>query len=193
MLKNLNLRATLLFVHGALALNLGLILFYLHAIMTNVLFEAIAIASAVVFAGTALLLAAIADWVAAALSTAGRRMHQAWLYSLSGFAAFVVVAVVFAKAETALYLLLMLAALHAAFTGAYALALAVRMHHPGIERGMLFALGSASVTMAGLIAMFGWRFSDRTATAWLGACLCLAGAKTLFFSEMMGNRKTAAS
>jgi hypothetical protein len=67
MLKNLNLRATLLFVHGALALNLGLILFYLHAIMTNPLFEAVAIASAVVFAGTALLLAAVADWLAAAL------------------------------------------------------------------------------------------------------------------------------
>lgn len=193
MLKNLNLRATLLFVHGALALNLGLILFYLHAIMTNPLFEAIAIASAVVFAGTALLLAAVADWVAAALSTAGRRLHQAWLYSLSGFAAVVVLAVVFARAETALYLLLMLAALQAAITGTYMLAVAVRMHHAGVERGILFALGSGSVVLASLIGLFGWHFSERTATAWLGACLCLAGAKTLFLSEMMGSRKPAAS
>jgi hypothetical protein len=191
--KKVNLRAVLLLVHGALALILGLILFYLHAVMTNVLFEAVAIASAVVFAGTALLLVAIADWIAAILSGARKGIHQAWLYALAGLAAAVIVAGALERSQIALYLLLILAAGHAAITGAYVLRLAIRMRSPGIERAILFVLAGASAVMAILIGVLGWGFSEPTATAWLGACLCLAAAKSLFLSEMTWNEEAAAS
>jgi hypothetical protein len=65
MLKALNIQLRILLAHGSLAICLGAALLYLSAAMTNRLFEAIALVIAVLLASTALILGALADWVAA--------------------------------------------------------------------------------------------------------------------------------
>ena len=176
-----NIRTGVLTIHGALALGLGVAFFYLHATMTNALFDVIAIVIAVMLAAAALILAAITDWFAA-FSSGMKSVHRISFYLLAGVA--FGLAGLFLGYYPAVYMqwLAIFAVIHALAFGVSALVFAFNAHQQPLERGAMYVFGSISVLFSG--AMAGWikYLDDRSATLLLGCYLCFVGIKVLFFA-----------
>ena len=182
MLKDLIIRKVVLSVHGVLALMLGLAFLYLGATMTNLLFEAVAVAIAIVLATAALILAAITDWFAA-FSEGRKRVHRFVFYILAGVALAVTGVVLGYYPAVTMQWLLVLAAIHSLTFGISAFAFAMRPALQPIRPRCLYILGTLSILFSGVTAsMATLDIGNPAAAATLGVYLCFVGAKMFFFA-----------
>jgi hypothetical protein len=181
MLGKSNLRWIFFVSHGAVALAAGLAVLYLHGIVTNALFEAIAVVIALVLCGAAITLAGIADWFAS-LGVGRQSFPQMILYGVAGFA--FVSAGLFLGFSTAasIQLLLVLVIAHGLVFGSVAVTAAGRMRPTRWDQVVVAVFGVASITISGILASEMRSMEDRTALAWIGAYLCLVGVKLFFFA-----------
>lgn len=181
MLASRKVRTGVLIIHGGIGLLLGLSFLYLSATMTNPLFEALAVVTAVMLATAALVLAAITDWFAA-FSAGMRSAHRIVFYLLAGMA--FALAGLFIGYYPAVYLqwLVGLAALHALIFGTSAFVFVFTAEHHRLERRVMAAFGTCSVVFSGALAAWIPYLTDRLAVALLGAYLCFIGTKLLFFA-----------
>ena len=181
MLNRPQLRTTLFAVHGGVSLACGLAVLYLSLLAANPFFSAMAIVIALVLCGAAITLAGIADWFAAA-ETSRRNLQQVLLYALAGLC-FVAAGFFFGFSSSAtLQILLLLVIAHGLIFGALGLLSALRLQHKGMDAIVIALFGLLSIAVAGWMAGRIREWTDRSALVWVGAYLCLVGAKLFFFA-----------
>lgn len=175
------LRAMIFAVHGAVALGCGLAVLYLSLLASNPFFSAVAIVIALVLCGAAITLAGIADWFAA--TEAGRHnFHQIVLYVLAGISLVAAGSFFGFSSSATLQLLLMLVIAHGLVFGFLGLLSATRLRARKLDATVVALFGLVSITIAGWMAFRIQVWSDRIALVWVGAYLCLVGAKLFFFA-----------
>jgi uncharacterized membrane protein HdeD (DUF308 family) len=189
MLKEIRIRTQVLAAHGMLALALGLAFFYLRATMSNLFFEAISVAVALMLAAAALVLAALTDWFAA-INEGVKHAHRFALYLLAGLALAIAGFLMGYFPQITLRWLVLVAAMHALAFGIFAIAFAFRTTHHPLERGAMYLLGGLSVIFSGVLANQDLNFESASATNLLGIYLCFVGIKMLFLAWDL-RRKTA--
>lgn len=176
MSKAKNIEPYVLAIHGMLSLSLGLALFYLRATMTNRVFEAIAVAIAVLLAAATLMMAAIADWFAA-WSEGLRYLHRFTFYLFAGLA--LGIAGVLLGVSFRIYMprLVFFASFHALAFGLLGVVVAWRATNHGIEQRIMAVSGSISIVFAIVMTTLSNRLDNRDATALLAAYLCFVAVK----------------
>jgi len=189
MLKALNIQLRILVAHGALAFCLGAALLYLSATMTNQIFEAIAVVVAILMASTALILGALADWVAA-WGEGTKHLQTSAFYLLSGLTFATAGAYLGMYAPISLEWLILLAAIHALAFGLLGLTIAVRAQRNGWERVLVFLFGAMSVAFSGALAGLARQIDNRQATGLLGVYFLFVGVKLFFLSWNLHRRIT---
>lgn len=168
-------------VHGGVALVCGLAVLYLSLLAENPFFSALAIVIALVLCGAAITLAGIADWFAAA--EAGRRnLRQILLYGLAGICFVAAGSFLGFSSSASLQILLLLVIAHGLIFGGLGLLSAVRLKHKGVDAAIIAFFGLLSIAVAGWMAGRIREWNDRSALLWVGAYLCLVGAKLFFFA-----------
>jgi uncharacterized membrane protein HdeD (DUF308 family) len=181
MLTAIKIRTYVLAIHGSLAIGLGLAFLYLHAVMTNLFFEAAVIVVAIMLLAGALLLAAISEWFAA-FSEWMKHVHRVIFQLLAGIAfAFVGFSLGYYPQIT-LQWLVVFAAIYAVASGISAFSFAFKAKHHPRERRVMYIFGTASVLFSGMMAGLSRNMDNPLAIALLGAYLCLVGTKMLFFA-----------
>ena len=181
MLNRPQIRTILFAVHGGVALACGLAVLYLSVLAANPFFSAMAIVIALVLCGAAITLAGIADWFAAA--EAGKRnLQQILLYGLAGICFVGAGSFLGFSSSATLQILLLLVIAHGLIFGALGLLSALRLQHKGVDAAIIALFGLFSIGIAGWMAGFIREWHDRTALIWVGAYLCLVGAKLIFFA-----------
>lgn len=181
------LRFSVLLLDGILALTLGLALLYLQGMMTDPLFDVIASVSVVLLSAAVFTLAAVAD-LFAAVRTGLRQLRDVMIYLVAA-AAFATAAVLLAFGSVdAIRLMLLLVIAHGFIFGAAAFIVAQRADS-SFEESMLYFFGAASILISGAMAGFIEDMSNRSFVAWIGAYLCLVGAKLLFIAGNLEYRK----
>lgn len=181
MLEKSQLRAMIFAVHGAVALGCGLAVLYLSLLAANPFFAAVAVVIALVLCGAAIALSGIADWFAAA--EAGRRnWQQILLYSLAGLCLITAGSFLGFSATATIEILLLLVVAHGLIFGTLGIVSAFRMDSKGMEAAVVGAFGVFSIAIAGWAAGHLRSWNDRTALLWVGAYLCIVGAKLFFFA-----------
>lgn len=173
------LRTVVLAIHGSLALLLGLALLYLHATMTNLLFEAFAVLIAVLLSAAALILAAITDWFAA-LTAGMKKLHRVTFYLLSGIAFALAGVFLGSYPLVTMQWLVIFAVVHALAFGIFAFLYAARAHHHVRKRRAMYLFGTISILFSGTMAGMVRNLDDPSATGVLGWYLCFVGMKMLF-------------
>ncbi|MGC8550713.1 MAG: hypothetical protein ACP5M4_13545 [Acidobacteriaceae bacterium] len=181
MLNHPQIRAILFAVHGGVALVCGLAVLYLSVLAANPFFSATAIVIALVLCGAAITLAGIADWFAAA-ETGKRNLQQILLYGLAGICFVGAGSFLGFSSSATLQILLLLVIAHGLIFGALGLLSALRLQHKGVDSAVIAVFGLVSIAIAGWMAGFIREWNDRTALIWVGAYLCLVGAKLIFFA-----------
>ncbi|HTY83998.1 MAG TPA: hypothetical protein VMB19_07255 [Silvibacterium sp.] len=181
MLKALNIQLRILLAHGALALCLGATLLYLSAAMTNRIFEAIAVVIAVLVASTALMLGALADWVAA-WGEGTKHLQRSVFYLLSGVAFATAGAFLGIYAPISLQWLILLAAIHAFAFGMLGIVIGLRAKRHGWEQRAVFLFGAVSIAFSGAMTALARQLDNRSVTCLLGIYFCFVGVKLLFLA-----------
>ncbi len=187
MLKALNIQLRILVAHGALSFCLGAALLYLSAAMTNRIFEAIAVVLAILMASAALILGALADWVAA-FGEGTKHLQRSAFYLLSGLAFATAGAYLGIYAPISLEWLLLLAAIHALAFGLLGIAIGLRAKRQGWEAWTVCAFGAASVVFSAAMAGLARQLVNRNATALLGVYFCFVGIKLAFLAWDLNQR-----
>ncbi|MBV8631803.1 MAG: hypothetical protein JOZ83_12815 [Silvibacterium sp.] len=187
MLKAFNTQLRILIVHGVLAFCLGGALLYLAAGMTNPLFEAVSVVLAILMASAALLLGALADWVAA-WGDGTRHLQRSAFYLLSGLAFATAGAYLGIYAPISLEWLLLLAAIHALAFGLLGIAIALREKRHGWEQRIVFLFGAASIAFSGALAGIAKQLNNHNATWVLGVYFCFVGVKLAYLAWSLHRR-----
>lgn len=190
--EKIDIRLSVLFIDGVLALVLGLAVLYLAGVMANPFFEVFALIGVVLLSGAVLLLAAATDFLAA-IGAGARRSREVPLYLLAAAAFTALAALLLFSSVDATRLIMVLVAAHGLIFGTATFFIARLRVRPAFEQSVYFVFATASVAIAGLIAGFGNGMSDRAIVEWLGVYLCLVGAKLLFMNRELAYRKTHAS
>lgn len=180
MLREMTIRTRVLAVHGSLAVGLGLVFLYLHATMTNLLFEVLAIVIALMLAAAAFLIAAFTDWFAAFDGGIKKHVHRFIFYLLGGLAFALTGVFLGYYPEVTMPLLVAFAAVHALAFGVSGLLLARKAKHHKLEHRAMYLFGVLSVLFSATMAALYRTLDNASATAVLGAYLCFVGAKLLF-------------
>lgn len=183
------IRLDVLLVNGTLTLILGLALLYLQGMMTNLLFDIIAIVSAIVLSAAAFIMIAIVDFCAA-ISLGVKRLRDVAFYSILGVAFAACGAVVAFGPPEALQILLVLAIVHGFASGALGFAAARKPAFSGFERIVFYSFATASIAVSATIAALAENLDDRSSLGWIGAYLCLVGVKLLFLAGIFGYQRS---
>jgi hypothetical protein len=183
------IRLDVLVVNGSLMLILGLALLYLQGIMTNLLFDIIAVVSAVVLSAAAFIMIAIVDFCAAA-SLGIKRLHDVVFYSIVGIAFATSGALEALSSQGVLQVLLVLAIIHGLAFGALGYAAAQNPSFSRFERIALYSFATVSIAFSGTIAGLARNLDNRSSVGWIGAYLCFAGVKLFFLGGVFGYQRT---
>jgi hypothetical protein len=178
---NRNLRRFALMAHGIFALTLGLAFLYLTAVMTNLLFQAIAIVIAVLLSSSALILAAFVDWFIA-FNEGTRNLHRQIVYTLAGIVAALTGIFLCSYPNIPMQWSLIFASAHAFVIGVLGIAFAKNTNHHNLPHWALYAIGGISILVSGVIAALVRGMDDRSVIKVLGMYLCFVGAKMLLFA-----------
>jgi MFS family permease len=180
MLKDMKIRTVVLTIHGALALITGMAFLYLGATMTNLFFDAVAAAIAILLSMAALILAAITDWFAA-FSEGMKNVHRLAFYLIAGVALAITGLVLGFAPQVTMQWLLILAAIHALAFGISAFVSAAREKILSTRRSSMYLFGTISVLFSGVItAIAGSELDNPSAAAVLGTYLGFVGLKMLY-------------
>ena len=179
MLKSLRIRAFVLVVQGALILALGLFFLYLRANMTDpVLFDIGDVGVAVLLTVAALVVAALADWIAA-LGEGVEHFRRFTFYMLAGLGLLMGGGFLVYSHYRTLALMLMFAAAHALVYSMSVFSFQLHHLHRAHHRGLVYVAGGISLIFAVAMAAFATSDDDKLATALVGAYLCFVGARML--------------
>ena len=181
MLSSSGIRARLLMTHGALAVSLGLVLLFLGTVMTNLIFEVMAVVVAVLVCATGLVLGALSDLLAAYYEN---RQHGRWLiiYLSAGLLLVAVGAIIGVTPEVSMRWLLVLGAAHAVVFGAFGLVLSWKARHHPMDRTLLLITGSMSLAFGAWMGSQVRGADNRSATLLLGLYLSFLGGKMFVFA-----------
>ncbi|MBB6147258.1 uncharacterized membrane protein HdeD (DUF308 family) [Silvibacterium bohemicum] len=185
MLNDVKIRTAVLSFHGALAFILGSAFVYLGATMTNLFFEAVSVAIALVLAMAALILAGISDWFAA-LGEGPRRMHRFIFYMMSGTILAGTGVVLGYSPLIATRWLLVAAAIYACVFGIFSIVSATGPGNQLSRHYSVYLFGPASIAFSGILAACAVDdVGNSLATAILGTYLCFVGLKMFVFAWKM--------
>lgn len=186
--ENSEVRFPVLLVDGVLALALGLSLFYLQGVMANPFFDVFALVGVVLLSAAVFMLVAITDFFAA-VNEGIRRLRGVVFYLLATAAFATVAALLLFSSMDAMRLMMVLVVAHGLAFGTVAFVVALRKERSAFERAVLYSFGAASIAISGFIAGLGGSMNERAFVGWMGAYLCLVGAKLLFIAADMEYRK----
>jgi hypothetical protein len=144
---------------------------------------------AILMASAALMLGALADWVAA-WGEGTANLQRSAFYLLSGLTFGTAGAYLGIYAPISLEWLVLLAAIHALAFGLLGVAIALRAKRHGWERRIVFLFGAISVMFSGAMAGLAKRLENRNATAVLGVYFCFVGVKLFFLAWNLHRRIT---
>lgn len=181
MLKSIKVQERILLIHGVLALWLGLSLFYLRATMTNMIFEGVALAIAILLAAAALVLGGIVDWFAA-WNEGMKHLHRLAFYLLAGLAFALTGVFLGIYSEVSMRRLVFFAAIHALVFGVLALAFTSRAGRHQLERTVTYLCGAVSIVFSGAMTALARQLDEPAATTVLAAYFCFVGVKLLLLS-----------
>jgi hypothetical protein len=186
---SINVRTCVLALHGSLSLFAGLAFLYLHALMTNLLFDVAAAVSAFIFSVAALLMAAVIDSLAA-FATGITKVHQFAVYLLAALGAALAALIIGYHPAVSLQLLAAFAAAHALLFGLWGLAFAGHASYARGQRVYIGAFGLLSIVFAIYLGR-NLHVNDSIAIARVGAYTCFVGIKMLLFAWQLHRLSTA--
>jgi hypothetical protein len=176
-----DLRTSTLVAHGVLALTLGLIFLYLAAVMTNLLFQAIAVVLAILLSASTLILAAFVDWFIA-FNEGIKNFRRLISYTLAGIVLGLAGIFLCSYQNVSMRWPVIFALVHAFVFGILGIIFGRHVNPHNMQRWSLYILGGISFLFSGAFAALVKDIDDRSATRVLGAYLCFVGAKMLFLS-----------
>lgn len=178
MFRSLKIRAFVLAVQGVLILGLGLVFLYLRANMTDQVFDVVDVGVAILLTVGALVIAALADWIAA-LGEGVEHFRRFAFYLLGGLGLLMGGGFLVYSHYRTLALMLMFAAAHALVYSMSVFSFQLGHLHRAHHRGLLYVSAGISLLFAVAMAAFATSDNDKVATALVGAYLCFVGARML--------------
>ena len=178
MFRSLKIRAYVLLVQGGMILALGLAFLYLRADMTDSVFDIGDVVVAVMLTVAALVVAALADWIAA-LGEGAEHFRRFTFYLLMGLGLLMAVGFLVYSHYRTLALMLTFAAAHALIYSMSVFSFQLSHLHRAHHRGLLYLSAGISLAFAVAMAAFATADSNKLATALIGAYLCFVGVRML--------------
>ena len=178
MFRSLKIRAYVLLVQGGMILALGLAFLYLRADMTDSIFDIGNVVVAVMLTVAALVVAALADWIAA-LGEGAEHFRRFTFYLLIGLGLLMAVGFLDHSHYRTLALMLTFAAAHALIYSMSVFSFQLSHLHRAHHRGLLYLSAGISLAFAVAMAAFATADSNKLATALIGAYLCFVGVRML--------------
>ncbi len=178
MLRDLKIRSYVLVIQGVLILGLGLVFLYLRANMTEQVFNVVDVGIAIMLTVAALIITALADWIAA-LGEGVEHFRRFAFYLLCGFGLLMACAFLAYSHYRTLALMLSFAGVHALVYAMSVFSFQLSHLHRAHHRGLLFLAGGVSLLFAIAMIFFATSNNDELATLLIGAYLCFVGVRML--------------
>jgi uncharacterized membrane protein YfcA len=178
MLRDLKIRSYVLVSQGVLILGLGLVFLYLRANMTEQVFNVIDVGIAIMLTVAALIITALADWIAA-LGEGVEHFRRFAFYLLCGLGLLMACAFLVYSHYRTLALMLSFAGVHALVYAMSVFSFQLSHLHRAHHRGLLFVSGGVSLLFAIAMIFFATSNDDELATLLIGAYLCFVGVRML--------------
>ena len=175
--KSLRIRTFVLAIQGVLILALGLFFLYLRSTMTDAIFDVVDVGVATLLAVVALVVSALADWIAA-LGEGVEHFRRFGFYLLCGLGLLLGGGFLVYSHYRTLALMLTFTAVHALVHSMSIFAFQLS-HHRAHHRGLAYAAATVSLLFAVAMAAFATADNDKLATALVGAYLCFVGLRML--------------
>jgi hypothetical protein len=178
MVRSLKIRTYVLSIQGVMILGLGLVFLYLRANMTDEVFNVVDAGIAILLTVAALIVAALADWIAA-LGEGVEHFRRFTFYLLAGFGLLMGGAFLTYSHYRTLALMLSFAGVHALIYSMSVFSFQLGHLHRAHHRGLLYLSGGVSLLFAITMIAFATSDNDKLATALIGAYLCFVGGRML--------------
>jgi hypothetical protein len=178
MFRSLKIRAFVLVIQGVLILALGLVFLYLRANMADEVFDVVDVGVAILLTVAALIVAALADWIAA-LGEGVEHFRRFTFYLLMGLGLLMVGSFLAYSHYRTLALMLSFAGVHALVYAMSVFSFQLSHLHRAHHRGLLFVSGGVSLLFAIAMITFATSDNDKLATLLIGAYLCFVGVRML--------------
>lgn len=178
MYRSLKIRSYVLGIQGALILGLGLVFLYLRANMTEEVFDIVDVGIAILLSVAALIVAALADWIAA-LGEGVEHFRRFTFYLLGGLGLLMGGAFLTYSHYRTLALMLSFAGVHALVYSMSVFSFQLSHLHRAHHRGLLYVSGGVSLLFAITMIAFATSDDDKLATALIGAYLCFVALRML--------------
>jgi len=178
MLRSLKIRSYVLAIQGVMILGLGVVFLYLRANMREEVFDVVDVGIAIVLTVAALIVAALADWIAA-LGEGVEHFRRFAFYLLCGFGLLMSCAFLAYSHYRTLALMLSFAGVHALVYAMSVFSFQLSHLHRAHHRGLLFVSGGVSLLFAIAMITFATSDNDKLATLLIGAYLCFVGVRML--------------
>jgi hypothetical protein len=176
--RSLRIRTFVLVIQGVLILALGIAFLYLRSTLNDEVFDVVDVGVAVGLTLVALVLAALADWLAA-LGEGVEHFRRFTFYLLCGLGLLIACGfLVYAHYRT-LALMLMFAAAHALVHGMSVFSFRLGDLHRPHHRRMAYVAGGISLIFAVAMAAFATSDNDKLAAGLIGAYLCFVSLRML--------------
>jgi hypothetical protein len=178
MLRSLKIRSYVLAIQGVMILGLGVVFLYLRANMAEDVFDIVDVGIAIMLTVAALIVAALADWIAA-LGEGVEHFRRFAFYLLCGFGLLMSCAFLAYSHYRTLALMLSFAGVHALVYAMSVFSFQLSHLHRAHHRGLLFLSGALSLLFAIAMITFATSDNDKLATLLIGAYLCFVGVRML--------------
>jgi len=174
----LKIRSYVLAVQGSVILVLGLVFLYARANMTDEVFDVLDVGVAIALTVVALVVAALADWIAA-LGEGVEHFRRFTFYLLLGLGLLLGSAFLVYSHYRTLALLLFFGAAHALVYSMSVFSFSLSHLHRPHHRGLVYLAGGISLIFAVAMAALATSDNDRLTTSLVGAYLCFVGGRML--------------
>ena len=178
MFRALKIRGFVLAIQGFMILALGLFFLYLRVNMTDEAFDIVDVGVAILLTLAALVVSALADWIAA-LGEGVEHFRRFTFYLLLGLGVLMAGGFLVYSHYRTLALMLMFAAVHALVYSMSVFSFQLSHLHRAHHRGLLYLSAGISLVFAVAMAAFATSDNDKVATALVGAYLCFVAVRML--------------
>jgi hypothetical protein len=178
MFRALKIRGFVLAIQGFMILALGLFFLYLRVNMTDEAFDIVDVGVAILLTLAALVVSALADWIAA-LGEGVEHFRRFTFYLLLGLGVLMAGGFLVYSHYRTLALMLMFAAAHALIYSMSVFSFQLSHLHRAHHRGLLYLSAGISLAFAVAMAAFATADSNKLAAALIGTYLCFVGVRML--------------
>lgn len=172
------IRLEVLLIDGTLTLFLGLALLYLQGLISDVLFDVVAVVIALLFCAGIFFMIAIVDFLAAA-SSGIRRLRDVGFYTMLGLAFAVGGLLMVLGPPDVISVLLSLVIVHGLASGFLGIVAAERSSFSRVIRVVFYCFSIGSIAVSGIVAALAKGLDEPSALGWIGSYSCLIGVKML--------------